>query len=1015
MIPRGHTGALLLRVALIALTLHTPAAPQVIAPADTLAIPIDFSHAGLGGGGVPVPTVPAVVSVRPTGGDDTALLQAALDHVATLPVGTNGFRGAVQLVPGRFRVGGQLQLRDSGVVLRGTGSKRTTLVATGQGRRALILVGGQEPPIPGTALRVTDTTVPAGSRTLAVEGISGLKVGDRVVVTRPSTAEWISALGMDTLGGAFADRRVRWTPGSRDLVWDRTVTAVDSRSRQITLDAPITTALERQYGGGMVAPVVGYQPVRHVGVEGLILESQFDASRPADEEHAWIGIMLDHVEDAWVRDVTARHFVGSAVRVGPRARRITIADVRSAKPVSDLGGYRRQSFVVEGQQVLVRRCQAEAGLNDFAVGLLAAGPNVFLDCTARGALGASGSFESWASGALYERVRVEGAGLQLSYDVERAQGGGWTAANSVVWNSTAKEIEARGPEGAPNRVYTSPEPLYERQLARRVGAAAARTALAPAPTPRVPAPGVREFRVSDIPSQSAAEAREYPPLQIVNGRFVIGGRTVWGGIVNEAWWRGQAVPASALDHGVSTTRFVPGRIGPGLTEDLEKLAARMTAAGTPFYQTVPGLWYDRRRDDHTVVRRSDANVWAPFYEMPWARSGRGRAWDRLSQYDLTRYNPWYFERTREFAQIAEQYGLVLSHYLYNTHNLLETAAHWVDFPWRPSNNINKTGLPDPPLKQGDDIHVANEFFSIENPELRRLHRAYILHTLDQLGSADNLLLGLAFQYAGPLAFQQFFLDTVREWEQRTGKTVRVVLTTGKGITDSILADPVRARQIAVIDTRYWQYRPDGSLWVPRAGENLAFREMILRDFGISGDAPPPTTPEQSYRQVREYRDRFPDKAIIAFPTGPGPIPSLIAGAAQVQLRNPNAGQGQGRTADRTHLDAFVREHLATTLMNMAPRDGVAEAAGPTWVLADAPLGTVLVYSLAGPAITLARSLPGGEYQGVWFDQRTGGTRLLAAPERWQQGTTIHKPTGEDWLLLLKARRVHTEPQTTINP
>jgi len=51
---------------------------------------------------------------------------------------------------------------------------------------------------------------------------------------------------------------------------------------------------------------------------------------------------------------------------------------------------------VEGQQVLVRQCSSEQGMNDFAIGLLAGGPNVFLDSTATGALGPSGSFESWA-------------------------------------------------------------------------------------------------------------------------------------------------------------------------------------------------------------------------------------------------------------------------------------------------------------------------------------------------------------------------------------------------------------------------------------------------------------------------------------------------------------------------------------------------------------------------------------------------------------------------------------------
>jgi hypothetical protein len=43
---------------------------------------IDFSFAGYAGGGVPAPVVPAAISVRPSGGDDTALLQAAATDFA---------------------------------------------------------------------------------------------------------------------------------------------------------------------------------------------------------------------------------------------------------------------------------------------------------------------------------------------------------------------------------------------------------------------------------------------------------------------------------------------------------------------------------------------------------------------------------------------------------------------------------------------------------------------------------------------------------------------------------------------------------------------------------------------------------------------------------------------------------------------------------------------------------------------------------------------------------------------
>jgi hypothetical protein len=241
---------------------------------------------------------------------------------------------------------------------------------------------------------------------------------------------------------------------------------------------------------------------------------------------------------------------------------------------------------------------------------------------------------------------------------------------------------------------------------------------------------------------------------------------------------------------------------------------------------------------------------------------------------------------------------------------------------------------------------------------------------------------------------------VAEWEKKTGRTVRILMATSKDITDAVLPDPVRGRQVAVIDMRYWQYRPDGSLWAPGGGKNLAFREMITQDFGRSGDTPGNTTPFQVYRQVREYHDRYPDKAIVAWNGGAGPIPVLMAGGAQVLMRNPSAGQG--RSVDRTTLDGFVREQLATTLMKMQPRDGAAADPEQTWCLADDGSDSVLFYSLAGPSITLLRRLSRNSYTGLWFDPRTGSTRALEAPVSGAAGAVIQKPTAEPWLVLLRA-------------
>ncbi|HEX3878591.1 MAG TPA: DUF6298 domain-containing protein [Bryobacteraceae bacterium] len=956
---------------------------------------IDFSHAGYGGGGVTPPHTAVVLTLRPSGGDDTELLQGAIDRVSAMPLHVNGLRGAVLLRPGTFRVQGHITMRAAGVVLRG--SKATVIAATGKGRRTLIEMGGTAQPVTESPIQVTDETALAGSRRLTLERVTGLRPGDHIVITRPSTAEWISAIKMRGFPGTYANQRLDWAPGSRNLIWDRTISEVTPESSQITIDAPITTSLERGFGGGTVAKVSGNQFPAHIGIENITLESEVDAANPRDEEHAWIAIVMDRAEDAWVRGVTARHFASSAVRVGPRARRVTVEACSSEQPVSEPAGYRRQSFLVEGQQVLVRDCRSEQGMNDFASGLLAGGPNVFLNDTAVGALGPSGSFESWSSGVLYEHVKIDSAGMRLTNDMTRAEGAGWTAANSVVWNCDATEFSVQGPPGAENLVKQDAEPLYETQLAKRTGAKLTPMA-AFADETSVHGP---EFHLKkSVPAGAPA----VKAVEIVNGRFVVDGKVVWGGQMNDGWWRGQEVPAEALDvGGDALTRFIPGRTGPGLTEDLPALAARMVKEGMPFYNSVPGLWYDRRRDEHSTNSRADTNVWAPFYEMPWARSGKGTAADGLSQFDLTKFNLWYYSRLRAFEELMDRNGLVLYHNIYNTHNTLEIPPHWVDYPWRPANNINNTGLMEPPpIEPGNHIHVTSEVYDTSNPVRRALHRAMILHELDELSGAHNIFFCIGAQFAGPLSFQEFFQDTVAEWEKQNGRNVRVLLATSKDITDAILANPARAKQVAVIDMRYWQYRPNGKLWAPEGGKNLAFREAITHDFSrANGDAPPDTTPYQVYRQVREYTDRFPDKAVVAWHSGAGPIPVLMAGGAQALMRNPSGGHGQGRQIDHSPFDDFVAAQLATTLMKMKPCDGVVESPEQNFCLGDEKRETVLLYSLAGAEIKLLQALRQGVYSLLWFDPRSGRTQAAKSAIPGAVAS-ITKPTPEAWLLLLRA-------------
>ncbi|NUN71284.1 MAG: peptidoglycan-binding protein, partial [Bacteroidetes bacterium] len=161
----------------------------------------DFSYAGFRNGNEPIPYVSSVKTVGPVPGDNTAHLQQAIDAVAAMPLGGNGIRGALQLVPGLYRIYGTLRINASGVVLRGSGqgadtTKNTVLYALGDTphQRSVIVAGGgktsrwkeKDPAV--AQQNITSDTVYTGSSTFTVADASQYAVGDNIIIYHPCSA-----------------------------------------------------------------------------------------------------------------------------------------------------------------------------------------------------------------------------------------------------------------------------------------------------------------------------------------------------------------------------------------------------------------------------------------------------------------------------------------------------------------------------------------------------------------------------------------------------------------------------------------------------------------------------------------------------------------------------------------------------------------------------------------------------------------------------------------------------------
>ncbi|HKL21376.1 MAG TPA: hypothetical protein VJ904_06190, partial [Tichowtungia sp.] len=357
----------------------------------------DFSKAGYQGGGVTIPFVPAAVTVSPSGGDDTAAIQNAINTVSAMPVGADGFRGAVVLEAGDYTVSSSLSISTSGVVLRGAGSQEsggTKITYTAKTSSNVINISGGSGPseIGGTRVDIADSFVPVGAKSFTVSDASGFSPGDQIMVQNMVNDQWITDLSDMSQWG--------WSASGYQIGYRYVVTAVNGNT--ITIDAPIVQTIEDQYGGG---DVYRYSDnlLENIGVEAIRFVSTYE--HIIDEDHGVRAVRIDKLQNGWVRQITARHFVQGAVSIDSNSQFITVEDCAALDHISLISGGRRYSFSIDDSQyLLIQRCLTRDGRHDYVSGSRTPGPNAFVDCRADEPNSDTGPHHRYATGQIYDNI-----------------------------------------------------------------------------------------------------------------------------------------------------------------------------------------------------------------------------------------------------------------------------------------------------------------------------------------------------------------------------------------------------------------------------------------------------------------------------------------------------------------------------------------------------------------------------------------------------------------------------------
>lgn len=468
----------------------------VVSVAEDIFIPSgdiipDFSSVGYGWGEVDYPSgYPTVKELdAPSGEDDTELIQRAIDEAAEKTV--------IKFRTGTYRVRGTIALDKSRVILRGDPSGGTTILATGIDStdiRDLIVMGrttaqgsdrfgteafrvekNEEHAVSYTVYKKTVNSTErktghsskvtedafCGARWLKVDDPGMFDIGDRVVVLRPATDEWISAIHMNEIVQAAGDLDVfyQWNPGSYNIRWERFITAV--RGDYVCLDAPIVMSLTAGYGGegkrGRIHKA-SWDRITGSGIEYLRLESEYDksyvdAAGNPNGKHAWAAVNVKAAEHCWIKDVKTKYFAQNGFILGNGAFHVTIDDCSDEPAGPKQGGMRYGFPISSGECCLVKNCESNYDSLPFVTSQRDAGPNVFWNCTAYNAKSVVGPHERWATGTLYDNVVTNGP-LQVQDAGNYGSGHGWQGANIVFWGcTTGEKIVCQSPwESAVNYV-----------------------------------------------------------------------------------------------------------------------------------------------------------------------------------------------------------------------------------------------------------------------------------------------------------------------------------------------------------------------------------------------------------------------------------------------------------------------------------------------------------------------------------------------------------------------------------
>ncbi|MBD3176514.1 MAG: hypothetical protein GF320_15145 [Armatimonadia bacterium] len=343
----------------------------------------------------------------------------------------------------------------------------------------------------------------------------------------------------------------------------------------------------------------------------------------------------------------------------------------------------------------------------------------------------------------------------------------------------------------------------------------------------------------------------------------------------------------------------------------------------------------------------------PYTRRPWVRSGGGIAWDGLPKYDLSDFDPWYFQRLDELVGTMNRHGIVVEFIFFHQHCLYEQFTHWADSPWRPENNVNDLGLPSGPV-------CYPEFYDLTNDALVAAQTAYVDRVLEALGKHPGVIYRIVDEYNGPANWVTYWVRYIQEHPSapddpvfQIGATLEVTrVLAGLGDVDSF-------------DTTFFGVLPTGEICTPPSYQNVR----------LAGHCPPEFSQGEA---IGATLDHLFDRWIKAYvgegdPTVDGFLRAMTGGGAGWFY---HGADPESFDASGSRIAAAIAER-AGDMSGWFPSPRVLQEGDALCV--GLPGRGYLLYVLSGDRLTVSLPAMAGGYSLEWLETAKG---------KWSMGSGV---------------------------